>query len=81
MRLREGYHHFDRLSRSRQRLLNLPEKQRTTQRWKNVGPALSGQAKKNTLYIAVIGDTPDWIKAEYSTILTEIFRSYTQSST
>jgi hypothetical protein len=44
-------HHFDRLSISRHRLLNLPETRRKMQRWQNVGPRLVSQAGKiNTLY-------------------------------
>lgn len=81
MRLSKGYHNFDSLSRYRQRLFNLPETRRTTQRWQSVGPALTCQAgKKITLYIAIIREMPGWTKAESSNILTEIFRSFTLSS-
>ena len=57
IRLSKGYYHCDHLSSSRHRLLNLPDTQRTTQRWRRVGrrvePALIGQVgKKNTLYIS-----------------------------
>jgi hypothetical protein len=49
--LSKGYYHCDGLFISRHRLLNLPDKRRTTQRWhmvsgEGVGPALIGQAGK-----------------------------------
>ena len=57
MSLSEGCHHFDRLSRSGQRLLNLPETPRTTQRWQSFEPALTDQAgKKQPTYSRKPGD-------------------------
>jgi hypothetical protein len=47
--LYKGYCHCDRLCSSRHRLLNLPDTQRTMQRWqsvgRSVGQALIGQAE------------------------------------
>jgi hypothetical protein len=46
-----------------------------------LGRHLPVKQEKNTIYIALNRETPGWTKAESSAILTEIFRSYTQSST
>jgi hypothetical protein len=46
--LSKGYHHCDHLSSFRHRLLHLPDTRRTTQSWRNFGPALIGQTGKET---------------------------------
>lgn len=54
-RLSEGYYHGDRLSSYSHRLLNLLQPRRTIQCWRSfgwiIGPALMGQAGKETPYI------------------------------
>ena len=54
IRLSKGYHHCDRLSSFRQRLLNPPETRCMKQRWRSGGPTLNGHAgRKSTLYIGL----------------------------
>ena len=57
----KGYCHCDRLPIPRLRLLNLPEKQRTTHRRRRVGPALIGHAGKHAVYYFYRKCSNDWI--------------------
>jgi hypothetical protein len=79
IRLSKGYYHCDLLSSSSHRLLNLPDTRRTTQRWqsvgRSVGPALIGQAGKETPYSRGIRNN-SWQQCTFIRLQSTLHRLY-----